>query len=116
MFIPDNCDVKQIFRNDFVLMVNTLVNDTGYYTFQLYGNPHSQGPNWYNWYNQAIQSTCSAREYLAFINALDKQIERETICVVYGGACGHDYVWVVCAEQKGDGIEIVYDYSENEGY
>ena len=95
MFIPDNCDVKQSFRNDFVVMLNTLVNDTGYYTFQLCGNARSQYPNWYN---QAIQSPCSARDYLAFINALDKQIERDTICVVYVGTCNNDFVWVVCAE------------------
>lgn len=98
MFIADNHDVKQIFRNDFVDMVNRLVNDTDYYTFQLYGNPRSQGHNWYNGYNQYIQSACSAREYLAFINALDKQIEREDICIVYGGTCDNDCVWLVCAE------------------
>ena len=95
MFIADDNDVKQIFRNDFVDMVNILVNGTDYYTFQLYGNPRSQGPNWYNQY---IQSACSAREYLAFINALDKQIEHEDICVVYGGTCDNKCVWVVCAE------------------
>ena len=48
MFIADACDVKQIFRNDFVDMVNRLVTDTEYYTFQLHGNPRSQGPDWYN--------------------------------------------------------------------
>jgi hypothetical protein len=95
MFIPDNCYVKQIFRNDFVDMLNTLVNGTDYYTFQLCGNARSQG---LNWYNQAIQSPCSAREYLTFINALDKQIEHDTICVVYVGTCDDDCVWVVCAE------------------
>ena len=95
MFIADDCDVKQIFRNDFVDMINILVNSTDYYTFQLYGNPRSQGPTWYNQY---IQSACSAREYLVFINALDKQIEREDICIVYGGTCDNDCVWVVCAE------------------
>lgn len=95
MFMPDDCDVKQIFRNDFVDMVNILVMGTDHYTFQLYGNARSQGPDWYN---QAIQSACSAREYLAFINALDKQIEREDVCVVYGGTCDDDCVWVVCAE------------------
>ena len=85
-------------RNDFVDMVNRLVNDTDYYTFQLYGNPRSQGSDWYNWYNLSIQSACSAREYLAFINALDKQIEHEDICIVYGGSCDNDCVWLVCAE------------------
>ena len=95
MFMPDNCDVKQIFRNDFVDMLNILVNGTDYYTFKLYGNARSQG---HIWYNRAIQSDCSAREYLAFINALDKQIERETICVVYGGTRDSNCVWVVCAE------------------
>ena len=95
MFIADNRDVKQIFRNDFVNMVNSLVNDTYYYTFQLYVNSRSQGPDCYNQY---IQSACSAREYLAFINALDKQIEHDDICIVYGGTCDHDYVWLVCAE------------------
>lgn len=95
MFIPDDCDVKQIFRNDFVDMVNRLVNDTAYYTFQLYGNARSQGPKRYN---QSIQCACSAREYLAFINALDKQIEREDVCIVYGGTCDDDCVWTVCAE------------------
>ena len=95
MFIADNRDVKQIFRNDFVEMVNILVNDTEYYTFQLYGNSRSQGPNWYN---QSIQSACSVRANLAFINALDKQIEREDICIVYGGTCYDNCVWVVCAD------------------
>ena len=103
MFIPDDFDVKQIFRNDFVDMVNELIDGTEYYTFQLYGNFHAQGPDWYN---RSIKSGCSARSYLAFINALDKQIERETVCVVYGGTfavqclieCDHDCVWVVCAE------------------
>ena len=98
MFMPDNCDVKQIFRNDFVDMVNILVNDTEYYTFQLYGNPRSQGHSWYNWYNQSIKSNCSAREYLDFINALDKQIEHEDICIVYGGTCDDACVWLVCTE------------------
>lgn len=93
--IQDDCTVKQIFRNDFVYMVNRLVNSTDYYTFQLYGNKHSQGPNWYN---QSIQSACSAREYLDFINALDKQIERENVCIIYGGTCDNDCVWIVCAE------------------
>ena len=95
MFITDDKDVKQIFRNDFVDMVNRLIDGTDYYTFQLYGNPRSQGPDWYN---QSIQSACSAREYLAFINALDKQIEREDICIVYGGTCDYDCVWLVCTE------------------
>ena len=95
MFIADNRDVKQIFISDFVDKVNRLVNDTEYYTFKLYGNPRSQGPDWYN---VSIQSACSAREYLAFINALDKQIEREDICIVYGGTCDDDCVWLVCAE------------------
>ena len=95
MLIPDDCDVKQIFRNDFVYMVNKLINGTEYYTFQLYGNAHSQGPNWCN---QSIHCACSAYAYLAFINALDKQIERETVCVAYGGTCDNDCVWVVCAE------------------
>ena len=95
MFIADNCDVKQIFRNDFVDMVNRLVNDTDYYTFQLYVNSRSQGPDCYNQY---IQSACSAREYLAFINALDKQIEHEDICIVYGGTCDNDCIWLVCTE------------------
>ena len=98
MYMADNCDVKQIFRNDFVDMVNRLVNGTDYYTFELYGNSRSQGTYWYN---QSIKSTCgacSAREYLAFINALDKQIEREDICIVYGGTCDDDCVWLVCAE------------------
>ena len=95
MFISDNCDVKQIFRNDFVDMVNILVNGTDYYTFQLYSNARSQGPNWYK---NGIQSACSANEYLAFINALDKQIEHEDICVVYGGKCDNKCVWLVCAE------------------
>lgn len=95
MFMPDDCDVKQIFRNDFVDMVNKIVNGTEYYTFQLYGNYNAQGPTWYN---PSIQSACSAREYLAFINALDKQIERETVCVVYGGTRYNACVWVVCAE------------------
>ena len=95
MFMPDNCDVKQIFRNDFVDMINIIVNGTDYYKFELYGNVHSQGTNWCN---QSIQYACYARAYLAFINALDKQIERETICVVYGGTCDNDCVWVVCAE------------------
>ena len=95
MFIADDCDVKQIFRNDFVDMVNRLVNDTEYYTFQLYGNSRYQSRDWYN---QSIKSACSAREYLAFINALDKQIEHDDICIVYGGTCDNDCVWVVCAE------------------
>ena len=95
MFMPDDCDVKQIFRNDFVDMVNRIVNGAYYYTFQLYGNARSQGPDCYN---QSIKSACSAREYIAFINALDKQIERETICIVYGGTCYTACVWVVCAE------------------
>lgn len=95
MFISDNREVKQIFRNDFVDMVNRLVNDTDYYTFQLYGNSRYQGPDWYN---QCIQSACSAREYLAFINALDKQIKREYVCIVYGGTCDDDCVWLVCSE------------------
>ena len=100
MLIADNCDVKQIFRNDFVDMLNILVNGTDYYTFQLYVNSRSQGPDCYN---QCIQSACSARAYLAFINALDKQIEHDTICIVYGFACDADCVWLVCAEQNGDG-------------
>lgn len=96
MFMPDDCNVKQIFRNDFIDKVNTLVSgNIDYYTFQLYGNARSQGPNWYN---QSIQSACTAREYLAFINALDKQIEREGACIVYGGTCDDDCVWLVCAE------------------
>ena len=95
MFLPNDCAVKQIFRNDFVDMVNRTVNGAYYYTFQLYGNARSQDPDWYN---QSIQSACSAREYLAFINALDKQIEREDICIVYGGTCDNDCVWLVCAE------------------
>ena len=95
MFIADNCDVKQIFRNDFVDMVNRLIDGTDYYTFQVYGNPRAQGPDWYN---QSIQSACSAREYLAFINALDKQIEHEYVCIVYGGTCDDDCVWLVCSE------------------
>ena len=95
MYMPDDCNVKQIFRDDFMDMVNRFVNGTEYYTFQLYGNARSQGPNWYN---QSIQSACSAREYLAFINALDKQIGREHICVVYGGTCDDDCIWIVCAE------------------
>ena len=95
MFIADNRDVKQIFRNDFVDMLNRLVNGTYYYTFQLYVNSRSKGPDWYN---QCIQSACSAREYLAFINALDKQIESEDICIVYGGTCDNDCVWLVCTE------------------
>ena len=95
MFIADNHDVKEIFRSDFVNMVNSLVNGTYYYTFQLYENSRSQGPDWYN---QSIQSACSAREYLAFINALDKQTEREYVCIVYGGTCDDDCVWLVCAE------------------
>ena len=95
MFISDNCDVKQIFRNDFVDKINRLVNDTDYYTFQLYVNSRSQGPDCYNKY---IQSACSAREYLAFINALDKQIEREYVCIVYGGTCDDDCVWLVCTD------------------
>ena len=95
MFMLDDNDVKQIFRNDFVDMVNILVNGTDYYKFRLYGNSRSQGPNWYN---QSIQSACSVRANLAFINALDKQIEREDICIVYGGTCDNDCVWLVCAE------------------
>lgn len=95
MFMSDDCNVKQIFRNDFVNMVNALIDGTDYYTFKLYGNARSQGPNWYN---QSIQSMCSAREYLAFINALDKQIERENICIVYGGTYDDDFIWLVCAE------------------
>lgn len=95
MFITDDCNVMQIFRNDFVDKVNALVNGTDNYTLQLYGNSRSQGPNWYNQY---ITSACSAREYLAFISALDKQIEREGICIVYGGTCDDDCVWLVCAE------------------
>ena len=95
MFIPDGCDVKQIFRNDFVDRINRLIDGTDYYTFQLYGNSRSQGPKWYNQY---IQSACSAREYLAFINALDKQIEREGVCIVYGGTCYDDCIWIVRSE------------------
>ena len=95
MFIADNRDVLQIFRNDFVDKINRLINGTDYYTFQLYGNLICQGPDWYN---HSIQSACSAREYLAFINALDKQIEREDICIVYGGTCYDNCVWVVCAD------------------
>ena len=95
MFIADNCNVKQIFRNDFVDKLNRLIDSTDYYTFHLYGNSRYQGPDWYNQY---IQSACSAREYLAFINALDKQIERENICIVYGGTCEDDCVWLVCSE------------------
>ena len=95
MFIADDREVKQIFISDFVNMVNSLVNGTDYYTFQLYGNPRSQGPDCHNQY---IQSACSAREYLAFINALDKQLEREDICIVYGGTCDNDCVWLVYAE------------------
>lgn len=95
MFIADNCHVKPIFRNAFVDKLNRLVSGTDDYTFQLYGNLICQGPDWYN---QHIQSACSAREYLAFINALDKQIEREAICIVYGGTCDNNCVWVVCAE------------------
>ena len=95
MFMPDDCDVKLLFRNGFVAMVNRLVNGTDYYTFQLYGNARSQGPNWYN---KSIKSACSAREYLTFINALDKQLERDSVCIVYGGTCDNDCVWVVCAE------------------
>ena len=94
-FIADNCDVKQIFRNDFVDMVNILVNDTENYTFQLYGRLICQGPDWYN---HSIQSACSAREYLAFINALDKQIEREGVCIVYGGTCYDNCIWIVRSE------------------
>ena len=92
MFMPDDLDVLQIFRNDFVDKINRLVNATDYYTFQLYGNPRAQGPNWYN---QSIQSACSARAYLAFINALDKQLEREGACIVYGGTCYDDCIWIV---------------------
>jgi hypothetical protein len=95
MYIPDDVPVKQIFRDDFVSYVNKLVNGTDYYTFQLYGNARSQGPNWYN---QSIQSMCSAREYLAFVTALDKHIERENVCIVYGGTCNDDSVWIVVAE------------------
>ena len=95
MFIPDDRDVLQIFRNDFVDKINRLIDGTDYYTFQLYGNPRSQGPDWFN---LSIQSACSAREYLAFINALDKQIEREGVCIVYGGTCYDNCVWLVCAE------------------
>ena len=95
MFISDNCDVKQIFRNDFVDMVNRLIDGTDYYTFELYGNSRSQGPEWYNQY---IQSACSAREYLAFINALDKQIEREGVCIVYGDTCYDNCIWIVRSE------------------
>ena len=95
MFIADNREVKEIFRSDFVYMVNRLVNGTDYYTFQLYVNSRSQDPDCYNQY---IQSACSAREYLAFINALDKQLEREYACIVYGGTCDNDCVWLVCSE------------------
>ena len=95
MFIADNRDVKQIFRDDFVNMVNSLVNGTYYYTFQLYEKLTFSDPDYYN---QCFQSACSAREYLAFINALDKQIERDDICIVYGGTCDNDCVWLVCAE------------------
>lgn len=95
MFIPDDCDVKQIFRDDFIDKVNALVSESDYYTFQLYGNHRSQGPNSCN---HSIQSGCTAREYLAFINALDKHIEREGVCIVYGGTCDDDCVWIVCAE------------------
>ena len=95
MFIADNRDVLQIFRNDFVDKINRLINGTDYYTFQLYVNSRSQGPDWYN---QSIQSACSAREYLAFINALDKQIEREHICIVYGGTCYDNCIWIVRSE------------------
>lgn len=95
MFKPDACDVMQIFRNDFVNKVNRLVNGTDYYTFQLYGNARSQGPNWYN---QSIACGCSAREYLTFINALDKQIERVGVCIVYSSTCDDDCIWIVCAE------------------
>ena len=98
MFISDNCDVKQIFRNDFVDMVNRLVNGTDYYTFELYGNSRSQGTDWYNQSIKSACSACSAREYLDFINALDKQIKYEDICIVYGGTCDDDCVWLVCAE------------------
>ena len=95
MFISDNREVKEIFRSDFVYMVNRLVNGTDYYTFQLYVNSRSQGPECYNQY---IQSACSAREYLAFINALDKQIERESVCIVYGGTCYDNCIWIVRSE------------------
>ena len=95
MFIADNLDVLQIFRNDFVDKINRLIDGTDYYTFQLYGNPRSQGPDWYN---QSIQSACSAREYLAFINALGKQIEREGVCIVYGGTCYDNCIWIVRSE------------------
>ena len=95
MFMPDDLDVLQIFRNDFVDKINRLIDGTDYYTFQLYGNSRSQGPDCYNQY---IQSACSAREYLAFINALDKQIEHEYVCIVYGGTCDDDCVWLVCSE------------------
>ena len=95
MFIPDDCDVLQIFRNNFVDKINRLIDGTDYYTFQLYGNPRSQGPDWYN---QSIKSACSAREYLAFINALDKQIEREGVCIVYGGTCYDNCIWIVRSE------------------
>ena len=98
MFIADNCKVMQIFRNDFVDMVNILINGTDYYTFELYGNSRSQGTDWYNQSIKSAYSTCSAREYLDFINALDKQIEHEDVCVVYGGTCDNNCVWVVCAE------------------
>ena len=100
MFMPDNCDVKQIFRNDFVDMIKIIVNSTDYYTFEVYGNARSQGPNWCD---QSIRSACSARAYFAFINALDKQIESENICVVFGGTCDNDCVWVVCAEKNCEG-------------
>ena len=95
MFMPDDLDVLQIFRNDFVDKINRLIDGTNYYKFQLYGNPRAQGPDWYN---QSIQSDCSAREYLAFINALDKQIERENICIVYGGTCYDNCIWIVRSE------------------
>lgn len=95
MFMPDDCNVKQIFRNDFINRVNALVNGTDYYSFQLYGNSRSQGPNSCN---HSIQNDCSAREYLTFINALDKHIERENVCIVYGGTYDDDCVWIVCAE------------------
>ena len=95
MYIADNRDVKQIFRNDFVDMINALVNGTDYYTFRLYGNSRSQGPDWYN---QSIHRACSVRAHLAFMNAIDKQLERESVCIVYGGTCDDDCVWLVCAE------------------
>lgn len=95
MLLPDNCDVKQIFRTDFVDMVNVAVNSADNYMFLLYGNTRSQGPSWHN---QSIQNWCSARDYLDFINALDKQIERENICIVYGSTCENDCVWIVCSE------------------